>query len=61
MAEATPWPRLLAVAQQVGVTPAAFWRLSLKEWRALVAPANETLTRSALDALAQRFPDEQNE
>lgn len=42
----------------MGIAPAEFWRLSLKEWRALVSPAHETLTRAAFDALARRFPDE---
>jgi uncharacterized phage protein (TIGR02216 family) len=57
MSEATPWPRLMALSQTYNVTPASFWRLSLKEWRALVAPATDSLTRAAFDALAQRFPD----
>jgi len=61
MAEATPWLKLLAVAQQLGLAPAPFWRLSLKEWRALVAPANDVLTRSGLEALLQLFPDEEDE
>jgi uncharacterized phage protein (TIGR02216 family) len=49
---------MLALAAQMGVAPAAFWRLSMKEWRALVQPpAPETLTRAAFDDLARRFPD----
>lgn len=59
MVEATPWPTLLAAAQALGLAPAEFWRLSLKEWRALIAPSGETLSHSAFAALAQRFPDEQ--
>lgn len=59
MAEATPWPRLLALSQTFGVAPAAFWRLSLREWRALVSPANDMLTRVAFEALARLHPDEQ--
>jgi hypothetical protein len=58
MAERTPWRRLLALSQTLGVEPGNFWRLSLKEWRALVSPADEALTRTAFDALASRFPDE---
>lgn len=50
---------MLAVALRIGVTPAQFWRLSLKEWRALVAPRGaDALSRAAFNALAQRFPDE---
>lgn len=49
---------MLALALQLGVTPRSFWRLSLSEWRALIAPAqSESLTRAALDALSARFPD----
>ncbi len=54
----TPWRAMLAVAAQLGVPPAHFWRLSLREWRAIAAPeGHETLPRAAFEALAQRFPD----
>ncbi len=57
--ERTPWPSLLALGARVGVAPSAFWRLSLREWRALTATAQDTiLKRGALDALAAQFPDE---
>jgi uncharacterized phage protein (TIGR02216 family) len=46
-------------AARFNVTPAAFWRLSMREWRALTAPLlSEHLDRSAFDALAARFPDD---
>ncbi len=49
---------MLSCALQLGVAPAAFWRLSVKEWRALVQPAAPTtLTRAAFEDLARRFPD----
>lgn len=58
MTEPTPWRAMLALARHLGLTPRSFWRLSLTEWRALVAPSrSERLTRAALDALAARFPD----
>ena len=43
-----------------GISPAAFWRLSLAEWLALTAPATPTppLSRSGLDALLTAFPDD---
>lgn len=59
MAEASAWPRLMAAAWRRGLAPAQFWRLSVREWRALMAPADEALSRAAFDALAQRFPDRQ--
>jgi uncharacterized phage protein (TIGR02216 family) len=50
---------MLALAQRLGVSPPRFWRLSLTEWRALVAPAAaDVLTRTAFDGLIQRFPDQ---
>ncbi|MCL4716120.1 MAG: phage tail assembly chaperone [Hyphomonadaceae bacterium] len=58
MAERTPWAGWLAVAIELGVAPAAFWRLSLREWRALVAPTDASLSRAAFEALARRFPDD---
>ena len=57
--ERTPGASLLALGARVGVPPSAFWRLSLREWRALTVTTPETiLTRGALDALAAQFPDE---
>ncbi|MEQ1707277.1 MAG: phage tail assembly chaperone [Terricaulis sp.] len=57
--EATPWPAMLAVALRLGVPPSCFWRLSLKEWRALIAPiGDDTLSRAGFAALAQHFPDD---
>ena len=59
MADRSPWAAMLALAQRLGVAPTAFWRLSLKEWRALSAPNENTLTRAVFEALAARFPDQQ--
>jgi len=59
MTERTPWGALLALGVQLGVAPAAFWRLSLREWRALTTPVNsQILPRGAFEALAAQFPDE---
>lgn len=57
--EATPWRALIAAGFQLGVSPREFWRLSLREWRALTAPAAaaDVLSRAAFDELAQLFPD----
>ncbi|WP_282008904.1 phage tail assembly chaperone, partial [Brevundimonas aveniformis] len=42
-----------------GVEPAAFWRLSLKEWRWLVGGGEmSAMTGAELERLAQAWPDE---
>jgi uncharacterized phage protein (TIGR02216 family) len=56
MTKPTPWPSLLSLAQQLCVAPADFWRLSIKEWRALVG-TEEVLSRDAFAAMMRRFPD----
>ena len=55
----TPWPDLLRLAAvRFGIPPAAFWRLSLAEWRALTAgDAAPALDRAGLDALLRQHPD----
>lgn len=56
--ERTPWRSLIAAAQRLGVAPAQFWRLSLREWRALVAPAADAaMTRAGFEALERLYPD----
>jgi hypothetical protein len=37
--------------------PAHFWRLSLREWRALIAPARTALSRDGFNRLTEQFPD----
>ena len=55
----TPWPDLLRLAAvRFGIPPAAFWRLSLAEWRALTADdAPPMLDRAGFDALLRQHPD----
>ncbi|MEZ5957924.1 MAG: phage tail assembly chaperone [Hyphomonadaceae bacterium] len=58
MTESTPWRAMLAAALQLGITPHQFWRLSLPEWRVLIAPLGaDMLPRAAFEALTHRFPD----
>ncbi len=55
---ATPWAAMLRTASRMGIAPAAFWRLSLLEWRALSdgdRPA--ALARDELDRLMREWPD----
>jgi len=59
MSKTTPWHGWLSLAIALGLTPAAFWRLSLREWRAIAAPdVSVALPRTAFEALAARFPDQ---
>jgi len=51
------WPAALRLAVRLGLTPQAFWQLSLCEWRALTGGSTPALDRAALDALLQRYPD----
>jgi len=53
----TPWPQLLRAAAGMGIAPHAFWRLSLKEWRALTGGEGEAMSRAVFDDLARRYPD----
>lgn len=52
------WAGLLRAALAMGVTPEAFWRLSLAEWRALLGASAPVPTRAAFEALAALYPDE---
>jgi len=56
----TPWGEMLRLALTMGLAPEAFWRLSLKEWRMLTAPAEGSapLRRAALDRMMEGWPDE---
>jgi uncharacterized phage protein (TIGR02216 family) len=52
-----PWPDLLVAAPQLGLTPSAFWALSVAEWRALVGQG-QGLDRGRLAELSAAFPDD---
>lgn len=56
----TRWGEMLRTAAGVGITPAAFWRLSLREWRMLTARPSgpEPMGRDAFERLAEAWPDE---
>lgn len=51
---------MLRTAALLGVSPPAFWRLSLKEWRMLTeAPtASAPLGRSDFERMAEAWPDD---
>ncbi len=55
------WPAVLRLAaERFGWAPREVWALSLREWRALNAPAPGVapLTRADLDALLLLHPDD---
>lgn len=54
----TQWPALLRAALAMGITPEAFWRLSLVEWRAISGGEAQALGRDGFEDLARRYPDE---
>jgi uncharacterized phage protein (TIGR02216 family) len=59
MADPIPWGLWLRAALTIGVPPHRFWRLSLREWRALTAAsAAEAMPRAAFEGLMARFPDD---
>lgn len=52
-----PWGALLAAAARLGIPPAAFWRLSLREWRLLADAETPAMRPEDLRELAAKFPD----
>lgn len=53
-----PWGEMLRAGVRLGIPPAAFWRLSLKEWRMLTGPAAARPDRAAFERMAEAWPDE---
>lgn len=52
------WLAALRAAARLGIAPAAFWRLSLIEWRAVAGSADaRPLSRRALQILMADYPD----
>ena len=53
-------PRLRYAVMGLGLTPEAFWRLSLREWLMLTGSGESlALPRTELIALMQQFPDQE--
>ena len=53
-----PWGPAMRAAARIGLTPADFWALSLKEWRLLTEQESiGVLTRAAFEALCVSHPD----
>lgn len=51
---------MLSVAVCMGLAPAVFWRLSLKEWRMLTETPEVSgpLRRSEFERMAEAWPDD---
>jgi len=54
------WAAALRRAVALGLSPDAFWALSIAEWRALTA-AEPGMTQTDLGALMRRYPDRQDD
>ena len=52
---------MLRAAALIGIAPAQFWKLSLREWRALTTPSGPALPRTQFDLMMKRRPDERTE
>ncbi|MFN3910787.1 phage tail assembly chaperone [Hyphomonas sp.] len=52
-----PWGEMLRAALAAGLPPAAFWRLSLREWR-WIAASRGGPGRGELEALMAQYPDD---
>ncbi|MCA8900287.1 MAG: phage tail assembly chaperone [Hyphomonas sp.] len=53
-----PWGAMLRAALTAGLSPEAFWRLSLREWRWLAGAGGDGMGRGRLVGLMDAFPDE---
>ncbi len=53
------WAQLLFRGQQIGISPRDFWRLSLREWRAINGEINaqKPMCKSEFEDLARTFED----
>lgn len=54
-----PWAEALAAAARMGFAPDTFWRMSLKEWRAVarMGDASPVLGAAVLIDLMTTYPD----
>lgn len=56
----TPWMEMARTAAMLGVAPAGFWQLSLREWRMLTEPRSSAapMGRKDLMRMVEAWPDE---
>ena len=53
-----PWDEMWRAALRAGIAPAAFWALSLREWRWLSGSAGGGLDGATLRQLMEDYPDD---
>jgi uncharacterized phage protein (TIGR02216 family) len=52
------WAGMLRAAVAMGISPEAFWRLSLREWRMLTEVSGPgSMGRRELDEMMRAWPD----
>lgn len=56
----TPWAEMMRAAARAGVSPAGFWRLSLREFRWLTEVEGDgaPMSQAELDRMREQWPDE---
>lgn len=54
------WPEMMRAALALGISPEAFWRLSLREWCWLSASRHQPMTRTDFEALCAGEPAPKN-
>lgn len=55
-----PWAEMMRAAISLGIAPAAFWKLSLREWRYLTGAGGEMLGRRAFEQMMTTHPDKES-
>lgn len=52
-----PWADLFRSAIRSGISPPAFWQMSVREWLWLVMPETHIFQVSDLNSLMEAYPD----
>ncbi|MAI90409.1 phage tail assembly chaperone [Ponticaulis sp.] len=56
----TDWGKLLQIGLRSGLSPSAFWQLSLREWRLITSYRKRSgFGRNDLSRLIAEFPDKE--
>ncbi|MEM9938105.1 MAG: phage tail assembly chaperone [Pseudomonadota bacterium] len=52
-----PWDDMWRAALRLGLSPQAFWKLSLREWRWLSSSFEASMDGSTLTEMMEAYPD----